>query len=102
MDTLDKLFIFCGAISILVSTGFCYLIVRIQGWPLAILCFVIMVPLLLISGLSTSETMSKPFGKTSRSGELKVKPAIPVIMAVLYYIVITALLFFVFKFARLI
>ena len=66
MDALDKLFVICAAISIIITAVFGYLVLKAQGWPLAILTALIMLPLLLISGLSTSETLSKPFGTTNR------------------------------------
>ena len=102
MDALDKLFVICAAISIIITAAFGYLVLKAQGWPLAILTALIMLPLLLISGLSTSETLSNPFGTTNRQGELKVHPVVPVIMSIIYYAVIAAVLFFVFNFARLI
>lgn len=102
MDSLDKMFIFCALVSIVLSLGFGLLIALQSGWPLAILAMVIMAPLLLISGLTTSETLARPFGKKNRQGELKVHGAIHAIMAIIYYVVLAILLFFVFKFARLI
>lgn len=102
MDSLDKLFIVCAGFTVIVTAFFGYLTLRAQGWPLAILTAVIMAPLLFISGLSISETLSRPFGTFNRNHELKVHPAIPIIMSVLYYAVLTALLFYGFRFVRLI
>ena len=101
MDAFDKLGAICFVLAALVALPLAIrLYMGCHDWLLVILASVISYPLLWIAGLNSLEFLTKPFSEKKMNGGFTW--VIALVLAVIVYIVLAGILYYLFKFVQII